>query len=85
MNCTCHQTRKWCYLRGGTHEGRSRSRNSGLFPVRPRLEESESSVQDKDDLIELANEYLEQHDWVYPNGQQAVQQTVHPEERRQHH
>ena len=41
--------------------------------------------KDKEDLIELANEYLEQHDWVYPNGQQAVQQTVHPEERRQHH
>ena len=41
--------------------------------------------KDKDDLIELANEYLEQHDWVYPNGQQAVQQTVHPSERRQHH
>ena len=41
--------------------------------------------KDKDDLIELANEYLEQHDWVYPNGQKAVQQTVHPTERRQHH
>ena len=34
--------------------------------------------KDKDDLIELANEYLEQHDWVYPNGQKAVQQSVHP-------
>ena len=41
--------------------------------------------RDKDDLIELANEYLEGHDWVYPNGQKAVEQTVHPSERRQHH
>jgi NADH-quinone oxidoreductase subunit I len=39
----------------------------------------------KETLIELANEYLEQHDWVYPNGQQAVRQWVHPATERQHH
>lgn len=39
----------------------------------------------KERLIALANEYLEQHDWVYPNGQQAVRQSVHPAAERQHH
>lgn len=39
----------------------------------------------KERLIELANEYLEQHDWVYPNGQQAARQWVHPASERQHH
>ena len=40
--------------------------------------------KDKDALIDLANEYLDQHDWTYPNGQKAVEQTVHPSDRRQH-
>ena len=40
---------------------------------------------DKENLIGLANEYLEKHDWVYPNGQRAVTQSVHPPEQRQHH
>ncbi len=39
----------------------------------------------KDRLIGQANEYLETHDWVYPNGQQAVRQEVHAAAERQHH
>ena len=41
--------------------------------------------RDKPTLIGLANEYLMKHDWVYPNGQPAEQQAVHPSEHRQHH
>ena len=41
--------------------------------------------RDKPTLIGLANEYLMKHDWVYPNGQTAVQQSIHPSEQRQHH
>ena len=40
---------------------------------------------DKDRLIGQANEYLEKHDWVYPNGQKAIRQTVHAPSERQHH
>ena len=41
--------------------------------------------RDKDALIEEANTYLTKHDWIYPNGQPAVPQTVHPVHQRQHH
>ena len=40
---------------------------------------------DKPTLTSLANEYLAQHDWIYPNGQPAVQQSIHPGGERQHH
>ncbi len=36
-------------------------------------------------LIEQANDYLEEHEWVYPNGQEAVRQEVHAATQRQHH
>ena len=41
--------------------------------------------RNKPKLIELANDYLEKNDWIYPNGQPAVQQSIHPTEQRQHH
>jgi len=40
---------------------------------------------DKLTLTTLANEYLDQHDWTYPNRQPAVRQEVHPSGQRQHH
>ena len=41
--------------------------------------------RDKPVLIGLANTYLEEHGWTYPNGQKAVHQTIPPAEQRQHH
>ncbi len=41
--------------------------------------------RDKPKLIELANDYLQKNDWLYPNGQPAVPQTIHPADQRQHH
>ncbi|MEE9276812.1 MAG: NADH-quinone oxidoreductase subunit I [Dehalococcoidia bacterium] len=41
--------------------------------------------KNKEGLIAEANEYLDQHDWIYPNGQPAVRQEVHAPAQRQHH
>lgn len=41
--------------------------------------------KNKEALIGLANEYLEQHTWTYPNGQAATRQAIHPPAERQHH
>ena len=38
----------------------------------------------KEELTDLANEYLEKHDWIYPNGRPAVRQEIHPAGQRQH-
>jgi len=41
--------------------------------------------RNKSALIGEANAYLIKNDWIYPNGQPAVQQEVHSATRRQHH
>ena len=41
--------------------------------------------KNKEALIGLANQYLAQHDWTYPNGQAAAHQSIHPHPERQHH
>lgn len=41
--------------------------------------------KNKAGLIAEANTYLAKHDWIYPNGQRAVEQWIHPGGQRQHH
>ena len=40
--------------------------------------------RNKETLTALANKFLAEHDWTYPNGQPAVRQEIHPEGERQH-